>query len=62
MSECRKLVPKEYKTEHDWEGKVIDWELGKKFYFKQMVYAQPNTSPGEWDINSSGILTFKWIT
>ena len=24
-----------------------------------MVYTQPNICPGEWDINSNGILTYK---
>ena len=31
--ECSKLVQKEYKTKHNWVGKVIDWELYKKFKF-----------------------------
>ena len=26
-----KLVQKEYKARHDWVGKVIHWELSKKF-------------------------------
>ena len=30
ISECRKLAQKEYKTRHDWVGKVINWELCKK--------------------------------
>ena len=30
MSECSKLTKKEYKTRHDWVGKVIHWELCKK--------------------------------
>ena len=29
ISECRKLVQKEYKTRHDWMGRVIHWELCK---------------------------------
>ena len=33
ISECNKLVPKEYKTRHDWVGKVIHGELCKKFKF-----------------------------
>ena len=28
--ECSKLAEKEYKTRHDWVGKVIYWELCKK--------------------------------
>ena len=30
MSECSKLAQKEYKTRHDWVGKVIHWEMCKK--------------------------------
>ena len=33
MSECRKLAQKEYKTRHDWLGKVIHGEMCKKFKF-----------------------------
>ena len=33
ISECSKLAPKKYKTRHDWVGKVINWELYKKFKF-----------------------------
>ena len=33
ISECRKLAQKDYKTSHDWMGKVIHWELCKKFKF-----------------------------
>ena len=32
-SECSKLAQKEYKTRHDWVGKVIHWEMCKKFKF-----------------------------
>ena len=35
ICECSKLAPKEYKTRHDWVGKVIYWELWKKFKFDQ---------------------------
>ena len=31
ISEYNKLVQKEYKTRHDWYGKMIHWELCKKF-------------------------------
>ena len=30
ISVCRQLAPKEYKTRHDWVGKVIYWELRKR--------------------------------
>ena len=33
ISECSKLAQKEYKTRHDWVGKVIHLELCKKFRF-----------------------------
>ena len=33
LSECSKLAQKEYKTGHDWVGKVIHLEMCKKFKF-----------------------------
>ena len=33
MSECNKLAQRVYKIKHYWVGKVIHWELGKKFKF-----------------------------
>ena len=33
ISECSKLAQKEYKARHDWVGKVIHWEMCKKFKF-----------------------------
>ena len=33
ISKCSKLALKEYKTRHDWVGKVIHWEMCKKFKF-----------------------------
>ena len=33
ISECSKLAQKEYKTRHDWMGKVIHWEMYKKLKF-----------------------------
>ena len=33
ISKCSKLAQKEYKTRHNWVGKVIYWELCKKFKF-----------------------------
>ena len=33
ISERSKLAQKEYKTRHDWVGKVIHWEMRKKFKF-----------------------------
>ena len=33
ISECSKWAQKEYKARHDWVGKVIHWEMCKKFKF-----------------------------
>ena len=33
ISECSKLAQKEHKARHDWVGKVIHWEMCKKFQF-----------------------------
>ena len=33
INECGKLAHKEYKTRHDCVGKVINWEMCKKFKF-----------------------------
>ena len=33
ISGCSKLAQKEYKARHDWMGKVINWEMCKKFQF-----------------------------
>ena len=33
ISEYNKLAQKEYKSRHDWVGKVIHWEMCKKFKF-----------------------------
>ena len=51
ISKCSKLAQKEYKTWHHWVIKMIHWEMCKKFKFehtKEMVYAQPSTSPRKW--------------
>ena len=48
IRECSKLAQKEYDTRHDWVGKVIYWQLYKRFKFdEQMIYAQPRIRPGE---------------
>ena len=33
ISECSKLAQKGSKARHDWIGKVINWEMSKKFQF-----------------------------
>ena len=46
ISECSKLAQKEYKTRHDWMGKVIHWEMFKKFWFDHTNKCyMPNTAP-----------------
>ena len=37
ISECDKLAQKEYKTRHNWVGKVIHWELCQKLKFDHMT-------------------------
>ena len=36
INKSSKLSQKEYKTKHDWVGKVIHWEMCKKFKFDHM--------------------------
>ena len=45
ISECSKSAQKEYKSRHDWVGKVIHWEMCKKFKFDHTNkwYMQPST-------------------
>ena len=33
INECSKLAQREYQARHDWVGKVIHWEMCKKFKF-----------------------------
>ena len=33
IKKCSKLAQKESKTRHDWVGKVIHWDMSKKFEF-----------------------------
>ena len=49
ISEYSKLVEKEYKTRHDWVGKVIHWWLGKrlKLYHAYKWYMQKSESVQE---------------
>ena len=37
VSKCSKLAQKEYKTKHNWVGKVIYWELCKKLEFDHTI-------------------------
>ena len=58
--ECGKLVRKEYKNRHDWVGKVIHWEMCKKFKFdhtnKWYIHnpapvLENNTHKLQWDFD-----------
>ena len=52
ISKCSNLAQREYKTRHKWVGKMICWELCKKFRFdhtKKMIYAQPRIRAGKWN-------------
>ena len=60
IGECSKLVQKEYKARHDWVGKVIHWEMCKKFKFddtKKWYMHNPapvlenNTHKLRWDFD-----------
>ena len=64
ISECSTLEQKEYKTRHDWVGKVIHWELCKKFKFDHMnkwymhnpespLENEIETFPEFWDTNGA---------
>ena len=46
ISKCSKLEPKEYKARHEWIGKVIHWEICKKFKFDHAKkWYMHNTAP-----------------
>ena len=46
ISECSKLAQKEYKARHDWVGKVVHWEMCKKFKFDHtMKWYMHNPAP-----------------
>ena len=55
-NEYSELEQKEYKTRHDWVGKVIHWELWKRstFYHANKNYAHKS--------EITGILRTKWMT
>ena len=57
ISKCSKLV-QEYKTRHDWVGKVIHWELSEKFKFDHMnkwymhnPVLENDTNKLQWDFD-----------
>ena len=60
ISDCSKLAQKEYKAKHDWVGKVIYWEMCKKFKFDHvnkwyMQYSEPvlenDIHKHQWDFD-----------
>ena len=60
ISECSKLEQKEYKTRHNWVGKMIHWEMCKKLKFdhaKKWYMSNPapvlanDTHQLLWDFN-----------
>ena len=61
ISECSKLAQKEYKARHDWVGKVIHWEMCRKFQFDHTnKWYMHNLAPVLE--NDYGTLTYKRIT
>ena len=51
ISECSKLAQKEYKARNDWVGKVIYWEMCRKFLFdhtNKWYMHNPSTCPRKW--------------
>ena len=61
ISECSKLAQKEYKTRHEWVGKVIYEEMFKKFKFdhtnkwyihKPAVVLENDTHKLLWNFNT----------
>ena len=59
ISECRKLMQKEYKTRHDWVGKVIHWELCKqmKFDHTDRWYMYNSESTLEYEIQTDNLIS-----
>ena len=47
ISQSGKLAQKEYKIRHNWVGKVIHWEMCKKFKFHHT---------NKWYMNNSAAL------
>ena len=62
ISECSKLAQKAYKTGHDWVGKVIHWEMCKKFKFDHINKWHMHMFLKMTHINSYGTLTYRRIT
>ena len=52
ISECSKLAQKEYKAGHDWVGKVIHWEMYRKFQFDHT---------NKWHMYNPAPVLKKWL-
>ena len=62
ISECSKLAQKEYKTRHDWVGKVIHSEMCKKSKFDHTNKWYMHNAAAVTHTNSFGTLTYKQVT
>ena len=52
ISKCSKFAQKEYKARHDWVGKVIIWEICRKFQFDHTnKWYRHNPAPVVSDFN-----------
>ena len=71
ISETSKLAQKEYKTRHDWVGKVIHLELSKKFKFDHTnkwylhnpaAVPENETHKIQWDfkIQTDHLISARW--
>ena len=62
----RKVAQKDYKTRHDWVGKMTHWKLYKKLKFDRTNkwYRHKHESVFENEVHTkfSGISRYKWIT
>ena len=65
ISKCSKLAQKEFKTRYDWVGKVIHWEMCRKFTFdhtnKWYMHNPAAILENDTHTNFYGTLTYKWI-
>ena len=56
ISNFSKLAQKEYKTRLDWVGKVINWEMGKKFKSDLTNKWHMHNPPPVLENNTHGLL------
>ena len=71
ISEWNKIAWKEYKTSHDWVGKVIHWELCKwlkfdnttKWYMHKLNFVQENETHKilcDFEIQTDHLIIARW--